>query len=85
VHLVLVHNWQEEFGREKDFRPQKIGRRYSDDRKRVLVDLRRAADHAGIVVKAPKPAGIGEHDIRSAVRAMLIGRVKEPAKIRPNS
>src|SRR5215472_4570943 len=83
--LVLVHNWEEEFGREKDLRSQETGRRYSDDGKRVLVDLHGVADHAGVVVKAPMPTGIGEHDIGSAVRAMLIGRLKEPAKIRLNA
>ena len=47
----------------------------------MLVQLNDAAHDATIIVKVAVPICMTEHDIRSAVRAMLIGRVKETAEI----
>jgi len=60
-------------------------RRYTEDSKGTLVELNCTAHHVAIVLKMAVPKRIGEHNIRSAVRAMLIGRVNESAKIRPNA
>ena len=62
-----------------------IRRRYTDDRERMLVQLNGAAHHAAIILKMAVPIRVAEHDIRSAVRAMLIGAVEETAKIRLNA
>ena len=48
----------------------------------MLVELNHAAHHAAIVLKVAVPVGITEHDVRSAVGAVLVGGVKEAAKIR---
>ena len=50
----------------------------------MLVQLNHTAHHAAIVLKMAVPICVAEHDIRSAVRAMLIGGVEETAKIRLN-
>ncbi len=47
----------------------------------MLVQLNNATDHAAIVLKTGMPKRVGEHDIRSAVWTLLIGAVKEAAKI----
>ena len=51
----------------------------------MLVQLNHAAHHAAIVLKMAVPICVAEHDIRSAVRAVLIRAVKETAKIRLNA
>ena len=55
--------------------------RYSDDGKRMLVHLNDTPHHATIVLKVGVPKRVTEHDIRSAVRAMLIRGIEEMAKI----
>src|SRR5581483_12316539 len=50
----------------------------------MLVDLNRAADHGAVLVEAGVPVRVGEDDIRSAVRAALVGRVEEASQKRPN-
>ena len=51
----------------------------------MLVHLDNTAHHAAIVLKMAVPIGITDHQIRSAVGAMLIGGVEEAAKIRLNA
>ena len=60
-------------------------RSYADDGKRMFVELNGTAQHTAIIVKTSMPIRIGEHDIRSAVGAMLIGAVEETAKMRLNA
>lgn len=48
----------------------------------MLVHLNRTAHYATIILKLGVPKRVGKHDIRSTVRAMLIGGVEEMAKIR---
>ena len=62
-----------------------LGRRYAEDGEGMLVHLDHTAHHAAIILKMAVPIGVGEHDIRSAVGAMLIGGVEETAKIRLNA
>ena len=65
--------------------PWKLRRRHADDGKRMLVQLDHAAHHAAIILKMAVPIRVHEHDIRSAVGAVLIGGVEETAKIRLNA
>src|ERR1700680_1542724 len=83
-HLLLVDDRHKEIGRDKQQSPLEPRRRYTDDGERMLIDPNDAAHHATIVLKMGVPIWVGEHDIRSAVLAMLIGGVEEMAKIRLN-
>ena len=51
----------------------------------MLVQLNDAAHDAGIILKMAVPIRISEHDVGSAVWTMLIGGVKEAAKIGLNA
>src|ERR1700756_925658 len=51
----------------------------------MLVQLDRPSHRAAIAVKMTRPVGMAQHDIRAAVRAMLIRGVKEAPKVRLNS
>ena len=51
----------------------------------MLIEPNRTAHHAPIVLETAMPVRVGEHDIRSAVRALLIGGVEETPKIRMNA
>ncbi len=53
--------------------------------KGCLLSLNNTAHHAAIIPEMAVPICVAEHDIRSAVRAMLIGAVEETAKIRLNA
>ena len=59
-----------------------LRRRHAHNRKRILIHLNNTAHHARIIVKMAVPIRVSEHDVRSAVRAMLIGGVEQTAKIR---
>ena len=85
VYLFLVHHRHEESGRENQYSPAEARRRYTDDSERMLVELNRAAHHAAVILKMRVPIRVGEHHIRGAVHAMLIGGVEETAKIRLNA
>ena len=78
----MVHNRHKKIGIEKQQRAVELRRRYTDDGKRMLVHLNNTAHHSPIILEMSVPKRVGEHDIRSAVRAMLIGGVEEMAKIR---
>src|SRR5437667_5411625 len=84
IDLLMVHHGQKEIGRDEHYGPAKIRRRYPENGKRVLVQLNRAAHCATIIVKVIVPVSVTEDDIRSAVRTMIIGVVKETAEIRLN-
>jgi hypothetical protein len=53
--------------------------RYPDDGVRMLVQLNDAADHPAIIVKIAVPIRVGEDNIRSAARTMLVRRMNAPA------
>ena len=59
-----------------------LKRRHAHNRKRILIHLNNTAHHARIIVKMAVPIRVGEHDVRSAVRAILIAGVEQTAKIR---
>src|SRR5579863_344463 len=71
--------------KEKQHRAVEPGRRNTDDCERVLVELNGTAKHARIALKVAMPIRVIEHDVRSAVRTVLVGGVKETAKIRLNA
>jgi len=48
----------------------------------MLVQLNDSPDDAGISLKTSVPICMAEHDIGSAVGAMLIGGMNEPTEIR---
>src|SRR4029077_9165685 len=81
VVVFLVDDGYKEIGREDQNSPAESGRRYTDDGKRMLVEMENAADHAAVILKMAVPIRIGKDDIWS----MLIGGVNEPAKIRLNA
>src|ERR1039457_1401366 len=84
VHLFLVDDRHKEIGRDKQQSPLEPRRRYPNYRERMLIQPNRAAHHASIILETAVPIGVGEHDIRGAVRATLIGAVEDAAKIRLN-
>src|ERR1700730_1426563 len=84
LHLFLIDDRHPEIGKDKHQRPPELGWRYTDDGERMFVELNDTAHHTSIVLKMAVPKRVGEHDIRGAVGAMLIGTVKETAEIRLN-
>src|ERR1700674_1241982 len=80
----VVHHGHKEVRRDEHYSPAKLRRRYADDGKRMLVQLNRTAHYATIIVKMAVPICVTEHDIRSAVRTMIIGKVEEAAEVRLN-
>src|ERR1700730_82959 len=84
VHLLLVDDRHKEILRDKKQSPTELRWGYTDDGKRMLVQLNATAHHAAIVLETGVPIRVGEHEIRGAVGAMLIGAVEETAKIRLN-
>src|SRR5271157_220839 len=82
---VLVNHWYKASGMERQESPVETGRRDPDNGERVLVQVNRSAHYARIVLKLGVPKRMSEDDVGGAVRAVLIRRVNEPAKIRPNA
>ena len=80
----MIHQWDEEIGRDEYYGAAKSRRRHAQDGKRMLVHLNNAAHYAVIVVKMAVPICVAENKVRSAIRATIIGVVKESAKIRLN-
>src|SRR6202041_2022399 len=66
----------------KQHGPLESGRRHAKDGEWMLVEPNNTAHHAAIILKMAMPICVGEHDIRRAVWAMLIGSVEEAAKVR---
>src|SRR5216684_9207339 len=83
--LVLVNDRHKEIGRENQYCPAERGRRYPDDGKRMPVELENTAHHAEVTLKLAVPISVGEHNIGSTVRAMLVGCMDDPAKVRLNA
>ena len=50
----------------------------------MLVQLHRSAHHPAIILKMAVPVRVGQHDVRSAVRSVLIGGVKKSPQVRLN-
>src|SRR5947209_5865167 len=73
IGLPLINERKIEIGIEDQEGAVKGGRRHPDDGERMLVEADHAADHPGVVVKMRMPVSVREHDIGSAVRAMLVG------------
>ena len=84
VNLFLVHKRHKEIRIEKHQGAMKFRRRDPDDGKRMLVHLNCTAHYASVILKIGVPVFITEHDIRSAIRPMLIGGVEETANIGTN-
>jgi len=83
--LLIVHDRRPEIGKEEQQGSLERRRRHAEDGEGMLVYLDHMANHAGIVLKVGVPISVTEHQIGSAVRAVLIGVVKEAAKVRLNS
>ena len=79
--ILLVDHRHKEVGIEEQQCPVELGRRDAQDGVRMLVHLDDAAHHAAIVLKMTVPIGVGQHQVRCAVRAMLVGDVEEAAEI----
>src|SRR5216684_2039597 len=83
--LVLVSNRHKEIGRENQYSSAERRRRYPDDGKRMPVELENTAHHTEVTLKMAMPISVGEHNIGSAVRAMLVGCMDDTAKVRLNA
>jgi len=59
--------------------------RYTEKGERMLVQLNRPPHYATIIVKMGMPIRVGEHEIRGAVRAVLVGWVDKPANVGLNA
>ncbi len=51
----------------------------------MLAQLNGTAHYAAVILKVAVPIRPGEHDIGSAVGAMLVGAMEEAAKVRLNA
>ena len=68
----LIDDGHKEIGKEKYQRSVELRRCHAHNRKRIFIHLNNAAHYARIIVKMGVPIGVGEHDVRSAVCAMLV-------------
>src|SRR5262245_57331162 len=84
LHLLYVHHRHIEFRKTEHKSPVEPGRGYTEDGKRMLVELNDAAHNATIILKPGVPTVVAEDDIRSAVRAVFVGAVGEAAEVRLN-
>src|SRR5271168_4907630 len=82
LDLLRIDHGDKEVGRVKQQCPAKLSRRYAQDGKRMLVQPNDAADNPQIALEMGAPIRVAEHYIWSAVRAVLVGGVKETAKAR---
>ena len=83
--FALVHHGHEEIGREKQQSSTELRRRDTNDSKRMLIHLNNTADYTTIILKMAVPIRMTEHNVRSAVRTVLIRGVENAAKIRLNA
>ena len=67
---------------KEQLRAAEVRRGNAKNREGMLVQLNRTPHDCRIPEEMIAPIGIAEHDIRTAVGAVLIGAVKEAAKIR---
>ena len=80
LNLFLLDHGRPEVGIEEDQGSAEVGRGDAEDGERVLVDLDDAANDVAIVLKMGVPVRPRDHQIRSAVRAVLIGDGEEAAE-----
>src|SRR5262252_5452043 len=85
LDLLSIHDGHKEIGREKQYSALELRRRYTNDGERILVQLNRTAHHPTIFLEMSMPISIRQHDIRSAVRAVLIRAVEEAAQVGLNA
>src|SRR5580700_6520717 len=85
LNLLLVDDRHPEIGKDKQQSAPELRWRHAENGKGMLVQLNRATHHAAIILKMAVPKRVGEHDIRGAVRAMLVGTVEKAAKIGLNA
>src|SRR6201998_976712 len=81
----MVHDGHEDIRSEKQDGPLEPWRRHAKDGEWMPVEPNNAAHHGAIIPKMAVPICVGEHDIRRAVWAVLIGSVEETAKVRLNA
>src|SRR5690348_11713665 len=81
----MIHDGHEDIRSEKQDGPLELWRCHAKDGEWMPVEPNNAAHHGAIVLKMVVPICVGEHDIRGAVWAMLIGSVEESPKVRLNA
>src|SRR5258708_18362383 len=81
----MVHDGHEDIRSEKQDGPLESWRRHPKDGEWMPVEPNNASQHGAFVLKMVASICVGEHDIRSAVWAMLIGSVEESPKVRLNA
>src|SRR5579871_6079460 len=77
--LLMVDDGHEELGSEEQQSTVELGRSNAEDGEGMLVEQNGVADHAAIAMKMALPIFISQHDVGSAVGAVLIGSVEETA------
>src|SRR5579859_3315150 len=82
LDLLLVHQRHPQSRRKKYFCAAEVWSGNAGHGKGMLVQLNRAPYHRWIAMEMTAPIGITEYDVRTAVGALLIGSVKETAKVR---
>ena len=82
IHLLLIHHRNPEVGIAEQQGAVESRRCNANDRERMLIHLHHAAENIAIVLEVVVPVGVGENEIGSAVRAMLVGLVKEATEVR---
>ena len=82
--LFFVDDRHERLGTEEHHRPVEVRRCDPKNRIRMFVEPDHASHHSGIVLKVGVPVRVAEHQVRRAVRTVLVGGVKEAAQIRLN-
>src|SRR5712692_8937647 len=81
----MINDRHKEIRRENQYRPVEPRWRHTYDRERMFVYLNRSAHNAAVLLEMVVPIRVTEHDIGSAVGAVLIGCVDKPSKIRLNA
>jgi hypothetical protein len=84
LDLFFVDDRHKRLGTEEHHRPVEGWRCDPNNRVRMFVEPDHAPHHAGIVLKVRVPVGVAQHQVRRAVRTVLVSGVKEAAKIRLN-
>src|SRR5690242_13160509 len=80
IDLLPVHYRHKQIWMKKHQYAVKIRRRYTEYSKGMFTQLNGPADDAGIVMEMGVPTLITQHGIGSAVQAMLVRTVEEPAQ-----
>src|ERR1700730_1576160 len=85
LNLLLVHQRHPQSGRKKYFCPAELWGGNTENGEGMFVQLNRAPYHRWIAAEMTAPICTAEHDVRTAVGAVLIRGVKETAKIGPEA